>query len=380
MISSTILLTILLSVASTANANPFSSHHHVDPFAGSGCTCDTFCKNECAINATKPQNVSYYRMTPQGVENMGNKDTGDIHGDASFVLSRRTVAYQCRANPNSYFCSGLTQFAGDDSNSTDQIIEFKIETDGQWGPYLFCNPLNSSIPKGPWSCDVSLGGSSTVPPPQCKALNYSLYDKVKWTGFGAKNTSADSIGDCCSIANNRKAGTKWNWYKTDKQCETLSFQLGNKDCRDCTIGYVDDTPPPCNCSRVHKTVGRENLTITFRGFKSMHPAGGVWFSHPEQGECKDGHYVGDGSGCTWRVVETVKTIRAACMYKVMDSNVENYDKSCFSSCPQPRNVTGNCYLKCYSDASSKMTHDQLAAPWARAFKSNDPKEGGCPAE
>ena len=24
----------------------------IDPFAGSNCTCDTFCKNECSINAT----------------------------------------------------------------------------------------------------------------------------------------------------------------------------------------------------------------------------------------------------------------------------------------------------------------------------------------
>ena len=51
-------------------------------------------------------------MTPKGVLDMRNKDTGDVRGDTSFVLSRRTVAYQCRQDPSSFFCSGLTQFAG----------------------------------------------------------------------------------------------------------------------------------------------------------------------------------------------------------------------------------------------------------------------------
>ena len=352
-------------------------HHHVDPFAGSGCSCDTFCHNKCAINATKPTNKTFYRMTPHGVVDMGNKDTGDVHGDASFVLSRRTVAYQCRKNPNSYFCSGLTQFAGDDSNSTDLIIEFLIEADGQWGPYLFCNPLDSKKPLGAWSCDVNLGGTGTIPPPQCKALNYSLYAKAAWTGFGAKNTSANDIGACCGIANALKAGSKWNWYNETKQCETFSLALGNKECHNCILGYVDDTPPPCNCTRVHKTIGRENLTVTFAGFNSMHPAGGLWYSHPEQGECKGGHYVGDGSGCTWRVVKTIKTIKATCMYERMDGNVENYDESCFKECSQPKNVTSSCYLQCYSKAVASMTKDELAAPWTKAFSSDDPKGGGC---
>ena len=317
-------------------------------------------------------------MTPKGVLDMRNKDTGDVRGDTSFVLSRRTVAYQCRQDPSSFFCSGLTQFAGDDSNSTDIIIEFQLEVDGQWGPYLFCNPVDSKNPLGPWDCDVDLGGSSTVPPPQCKKFNYSLYGKAAWTGFGAKNTSAPDIGACCGIANARSAHSKWNWYNESKQCETFSLALGNKDCHQCTLGYFDNTPPPCNCSRVHKTVGRENLTVTFAGFNSMHPAGGIWFSHPAQGECKGGHYVGDGSGCTWRVIQNVKTIHAPCMYERMDGNVENYDKGCFAACPQPKNVTGDCYLKCYSASSAQMTHEQLIAPWTKAFASDDAKSGGCP--
>ena len=31
------------------------------------------------------------------------------------------------------------------------------------------------------------------------------------------------------------------------------------------------------------------------------------------GECKDGHYVGDGSGCTWRAVALTRAINASCL-------------------------------------------------------------------
>merc|ERR1712096_55096 len=115
------------------------------------------------------------------------------------------------------------------------------------------------------------------------------------------------------------------------------------------------------------------------GYQSMHPAGGLWYSHPEAGECKDGHFVGDGSGCTWRVVQRTNIVNASCVYERLDSHVVNADPGCFSACPQPNNVTSSCYLKCYSAATLKMSHDDLASPWAKAFASQDPSKGGCPA-
>lgn len=44
----TMLRVVLLSVILAAA----SAQHHVDPFAGSGCDCATFCSGKCAINAT----------------------------------------------------------------------------------------------------------------------------------------------------------------------------------------------------------------------------------------------------------------------------------------------------------------------------------------
>lgn len=103
-----------------------------------------------------------------------------------------------------------------------------------------------------------------------------------------------------------------------------------------------------------------------------------WYSHPAAGECKNGHYVGDGSGCTWRLVEQMTSINASCLYNVVDDNIENADESCFSACAQPKNRTSTCYLQCYSQAVRTMTHEQLTMPWVKAFASDDPTQGGCP--
>jgi hypothetical protein len=50
------------------------------------CNCKKFCEYECAINATEARNITVYRMTPHGVYDLENKDTGDASGDMSFVL------------------------------------------------------------------------------------------------------------------------------------------------------------------------------------------------------------------------------------------------------------------------------------------------------
>jgi hypothetical protein len=89
-------------------------------------------------------------MTPKGVLDMSNKDTGGIKGDTSFVLSKRTSAYECRKDPNSFLCNDVTQFDGDDKNSTDLVISFTIELDGQvgWAGWRVCGGQVKRGPKG----------------------------------------------------------------------------------------------------------------------------------------------------------------------------------------------------------------------------------------
>ena len=134
-----------------------------------------------------------------------------------------------------------------------------------------------------------------------------------------------------------------------------------------------------NCDRVQKTVGREDLAILPPLNMSKvfpFPTGGVWFSHPAAGMCKLHRYVGDGSGCTWRVVEKQRTIHAPCMYTRIDSAVEQHNKSCFRSCKQPYNHTSDCYLECYSETVNAMAEKDLKRHWLGAFALES--EGGCP--
>jgi len=148
-----------------------------DPFAGSGCDCDRFCKNECAINATQPMNITYYRMTMKGVYDLSDKDTGDVAGDTSFVLAKKNNEFFCRHNPTDFICKDVAQFSGDDKNSTDLVLEMTIEVDGQWGPYLGCNPVDVKAPLGDWECK-SLSGHTQPKnyPKTCSSDGFEAYE------------------------------------------------------------------------------------------------------------------------------------------------------------------------------------------------------------
>lgn len=359
---------LMAGLAAVLLGSAAAQHHH-DPFAGSNCSCATFCNSTCSINPLPaPVNRTLYRMTPFGVLDLANKNTGDPRGDTSFVLSKKTNAYQCRQDPNQFQCHGLAQFTGDDPNSTDLIAELVVELDGQWGPYLPCNPVNTSNQvKGPWACSTSLAPSGAVPP-QCKAAHFNVFGGYCWQGVFPKRVNVDDVGGCCSAAS--AAGiTKWTY--NNGVCELYRTAGFPKPCGvNASSGYADDDPV-CDCPRVHRTVGRENLTSPSGHRSSYHVVGGEWYSHPEAGECRPGQRVGEG--CSWRVVTRRRVINATCMYRRLDANVESYDKGCFAGCAQPHNVTSTCYLKCYSDAVAKMSAAELVEPWGLAFAAD-----GCP--
>jgi hypothetical protein len=53
-----------------------------------------------------------------------------------------------------------------------------VEVDGQWGPYLECNPLDVKDPLGGWNCTNGL--SPPLPknyPKQCSAGNFTFVNR-----------------------------------------------------------------------------------------------------------------------------------------------------------------------------------------------------------
>lgn len=352
-----------------------AQHHHSDPFANSGCDCDRFCRYECAINATKaPVQLTFYRMTMHGVYDLSDKDTGDAAGDTSFVLDKKNNAYYCRQNPNDFMCRNLAQFSGDDANSTDVILEMVVEVDGQWGPYLECNPLNASEPSGRWSCE---NGLSPAPPPgfpkQCTAAQYVTFD-----GY-CVDTAPDHImqgtqAACCDFIASQPKGTfaAYNFFPNNTCALHKQYHYGQETkCGSDVFLALYDPPDPdkCECERMYKAVGRQNQTLHGGSFSI---AGGLWFSQPSGGQCRGEQKVGDGSGCTYKVVGVPRVINATCMYQTIDHFVEALNPTCFSKCP-PHNVTTDCYLGCFSQTTGSTAKAKLVEPWHTAFA-----DQGCP--
>lgn len=325
--------------------------------------------------------MTVYRMTPFGVLDLGEKDSGDAKGDTSFVLSRKTISYMCRVNPSDFMCTSVTQFSGDNPNSTDLILAFTIEVDGNWGPYLKCNPVDIKTPTGLWNC------SNDIPSPKpagwsskCTADKWDGYDSHCYNDYIPHATKTGlSLGDCCDQATHDRAAG-WTYHRSNQTCSLYAYtDYHPRDCgTDSVSGYPhhSDTTA-CECPRVHKAVGLEDLELAYHGQTSMHPAGGLWYSHPKLGQCAKGEVLGT-NGCTWRVIELSRAINATCMYKQIDRVVEKANEACFNACPQPTNETSTCYLKCYSDSTNSLSHDQLEAPWDAAFATTDESKGGCP--
>jgi len=353
-----------------------------NPFAGSGCNCSAFCAGSCSINATRAANRTLYRMTPLAVDGLKNKNTGDAPGDTSYVISRRTAAIDCKKDPSSFQCAALV-VKGDDPNSTDLVIRFGVEVDGNWGPYLYCNPTDAKHPEAPWNCTTTLG--TTAPPDypaQCDA-SYGAYNNYCLGGRPFKVKTAATLLDCCAAANATHASA-YTYHASNASCEL--HLLPSFHAFPCTgvvgIKHSGPSTPPCECARVHQTVGRENLTAASGSSsqaRAYHPAGGEWLSHPGAAECRPGAVLGT-AGCAWRRVGAPVAVNATCVYDRIDANVEGFNKKCFDGCPTlpggGYNRTGDCYSECYSKAvTGTMTAAQLTAPWENAFTGSDP----CPS-
>jgi hypothetical protein len=52
-----------------------------------------------------------------------------------------------------------------------------------------------------------------------------------------------------------------------------------------TMSWADFSPPKCECDRIYKSVGKEDIIKAY-GHSSINRAGGNWYSHPAEGECK----------------------------------------------------------------------------------------------
>ena len=71
--------------------------------------CEDFCTSKCSFyNASdetgEPTNITVYRLTPNNVTGIQNKNTGNAPGDVSFFLGKKNITQQCAKNPASFGC------------------------------------------------------------------------------------------------------------------------------------------------------------------------------------------------------------------------------------------------------------------------------------
>lgn len=57
----------------------------------------------------------------KNVLGLADKNTGDALGDTSFLLAKKTNAWECRKNPSDPMCTSIAQFKGDDENSVSRV-------------------------------------------------------------------------------------------------------------------------------------------------------------------------------------------------------------------------------------------------------------------
>ena len=117
--------------------------------------------------------------------------------------------------------------------------------------------------------------------------------------------------------------------------------------------------------------------------------GGSWFSTPAAGECSAGAVPGDGSGCTWRVVQLKKAANYSCVQGHVAAAVMRHNPGCFAACPDGARSDppdpSDCWLKCFfntflgnrTTGDSPMQAQPLLDAWQKSFASEDESAGGC---
>jgi hypothetical protein len=82
-----------------------------------------------------------------------------------------------------------------------------------------------------------------------------------------------SVAECCEEADKKGAGflhgvNEWTFYHDTNTCNLFQIiELHPKvDHKNCTTGIRSSIlPKPCDCERVHKTVGKEYLYEAYGG-------------------------------------------------------------------------------------------------------------------
>ena len=417
-----------------------------------GCSCDDFCAGSCQpfdsgklppapTSAQRVQNMTLYRFTPRSVRSvLADTNTGDADGDLGFFLDRRSLTARCALEPTNLRCF-LAPWS--------QIVfaKWELEIDTGWGPYLACNPAYDNPNGTAWNLDNYLCSQACVVPPFCgdvvrknnsqggdgqitcycdranRSVGVESFGAPRTAGARATAQSRSALPPVCTFGMSSGAYSGTAPIKCDKHSvlrgEVIQSWEGptlegvaEQCCAACspphckgysitqrTSGFVGKTlggdltvgAPPAGEACVASSA-RDQLPGGSWNWGTMGVSGGSWFSTPANGQCREGQRVGDGSGCTWRVLRAPSFIESTCVNDKLDAAVMEAAPSCFASCPTAGggavDTQSECFYRCYwlalhANATSAQTL------WASAIRptflnawptgSAEAQGGACPA-
>jgi len=310
-------------------------------------TCAEFCggdKPTCSFpgpaSKVSPTSFDVTRYTPADVLGLDDKDSADAAGDMYFGLEELITPMHCRTNPNYFKCAnGTGRFLYYD----DVYIRYRVQFDGVFGPYSACNPRGYDH----WTCDGMVSGPG-------------LYISAANGGTGPPDP------DRCACPRSLKA-VGW----VPKGVNHRPCKLGDKGC-----GFKPPSPAPWPAA----------------GFELQSLVGGNWYSTRHEGRCNGTARPSDGSGCTWRIDDSIKPVakNVSCVHDRVLTAVLAKNKSAFALCVDGNQTLpedpSDCWtktvfstiLQSWNGQSGKkgMQAAELVGPFEKAM--GPVSSGGCP--
>ena len=296
------------------------------------------------LAGNRPQNavnISVISLRAANLTGLTNKDSADYAGDLFFYLGDRLPEpMHCRADPYYPMCKTM-DIVRHDSVYTQCVPRRRRADAAQTPPPL---PPCSRTPTHFPSVNPS--------PPSRYVLEVD----------GSFGGCPDGAADCtkygaCNPDTRDPSGLTW-------KCMPRTAAMGK-----------------ANVTQRYKRPGSKNSWDVWKFELSKFITPATWYSTQSAGDCDDPAVA--AADCTWRIVQTVKTVNATCANGNVHTAVRARNETCFGACPDSgADETTDCFINCFfgtllpSGSGGGMALSDIEAPFAAAFEEVDPTATG----
>ena len=332
-------------------------------------------------------NLTVYHEYPPQFESLGlvNQDTGDLQGDAFFVLRGFLLPIECKSHdPEAHNdCNNPEQNA----SNINVVSEHLVRVDSRFGPYGRCNEAS-----GQYSCDcgtysrrmrcgapvgraeVSTRYDHREPPTGSPAWKFWRVNLARKTGGYWYSTH--KVGECHSEGV-RREGDEWREGVGEDAPRSCTWQVIRNERR---ITSCVRLPPMAALLGAPKGIG----DFYFPPLPYPHAPMAM---HPRtvRGACQAAEHK---EILAFSVHTHAFALHRRCLLNRVAKSVVDYNASCFAGCAQPTNASAPCWVECLMEtllgpqggarltgANEGMPIARVADSWRSAFA--PASAGGC---